>query len=362
MDTAESHAGSFQVPASHGLLQAFATRSQLSDRPLMAVSPHFVMGNWAAQPFLGTLDFEQALALVREGAGRWTAVGTFETPDPGLLIELDAGGYTTTEETQSPSEAGALQRALPGNSKVIESARHAALRISRGAGHALLSGETGTGKSSLADHLLSRMGAPFVTLDVAEHTDWPERLMYALRDRRHVLLRHVSSLADVDVPEVRLMLDGATRRGLRILMTATPCLPLRLQPLVRHLQHRLWIPPLRDRIEDIPDIVAAWAARRRSERLDSETLRWLWSQQWPGNVRELIAAMRGRPLKGPRLGAPSRIASPSTRRVPMAQDIQRRALQQTLDRCEGNRSRAALMLGVSRATLYRKIDQYDLRG
>lgn len=361
MDRAASHAGTLQTSLGQGLLQAFATRSQVSDRPLMAVSPHFVMGNWAAQPFLGTLDFGQALALVQKGKGRWTEVDTFDSPDQGLLIELEDGESPATKGDDAAHKIDAIQRVLPGKSKGIENVRRAAMRIARGTGHAVLSGEAGTGKASLADHLLSQTTDPFTALDVAEHADWSERLMFALRDRRHVLLRHVSSLPDGAVLDLRQMLDAATRRGLRILMTATPFVPLRLQSLVRHVQHRLWIPPLRDRIEDIPDIVAAWPVRRRSERLDGQTLRWLWSQQWPGNVRELIAAMRELPRDRHRQATSSRLNSPAARRVPLTHDVQRRALQQTLDRCDGNRSRAALMLGVSRATLYRKIDQYDLR-
>lgn len=360
MGTADSHAAVPRAPVGEGLLQAFAMRSQLSDRPLMAVSPLFVMGNWAAQPFLGSLDFDQALALAHDCESQWTAVDIFEAPDPGLLMELDGG---RTRSAASPDDAAGpdpLNLVLPGKSRVIGNVRRAALRILEGAGHAMLSGEAGTGKSTLVEHILSRSGRSFVTLDIAVHTDWADRLIHALRDRRDVALRHVSSLPDTDVTNLRQMLDAATRRGLRILMTATPCLPLRLQSLVRHAEHRLWVPPLRDRIEDIPDIIAALPHRRRSMRLDGETLRWLWSQQWPGNVRELVAATRVHPLKGKRLH-PAHAISASARRVPMSQDLQKRALQLTLDRCEGNRSRAALMLGVSRATLYRKIDQYDLR-
>lgn len=342
-----------------GLLQAFAARSQFSDRPLMAVSPRYVMGNWAAQPFLGTLDFEQALALTHRREGPWTAVDVFEAPEPGLLLELDSAPDEGSA-VRGSDDGHPLQHVLPGTSKVIGNVRQSAVRILHGSGHALISGEPGTGKSSLAEWLLTQAGLPFVTVDVAAHTDWLERLVFALRDRHHIALRHVSSIRDQNLPDLVQMLVGAERHDLRIVMTATPCLPMPLQSLARHLLHRLWIPPLRDRIEDIPEIIAAWPLRRRLRRLDGETLRWLWSRQWPGNARELFLAMRTRTQKGrsAAVGAPGPSGAP--RRVPLAQDLQKRALRETLERCEGNRSRAALMLGVSRATLYRKMDQFDL--
>ncbi len=356
MGTAEP---SLVTSGHHDLLQAFATRSRFSDRPLMAVSAHYVMGNWAAQPFLGTLDFERALTLTHRREGPWTAVDVFEAPEPGLLLELDSVKDARSAEPGS-DEGHLLQHVLPGTSKVIGNARLSAVRVLHGSGHALISGEPGTGKSSLAEWLLTRAGLPFVAVDVAAHADWRERLVFALRDRHHVALRHVSSTREQNLPDLIQMLLGAARRGLRIVMTATPCLPLPLQPLARHLQHRLWIPPLRDRIEDIPEIIAAWPLRRRVRRLDGETLRWLWSRQWPGNVRELLDAMRTRTRNGRSGAAGAPGPSGASRRVPLAQDLQKRALRETLARCEGNRSRAALMLGVSRATLYRKMDQFDL--
>lgn len=345
----------------HGLLQAFAARSQVSNRPLMAVSPHFVMGNWAAKSFLGTLDFDEALALTNAGEGSWTAVDVFEAPDPGLLLELEhEGSAEVGSSVESSDEADQLERVLPGRSRLIGNVRQAARRALRDCGHVLLSGEAGTGKSTLAAHLLAQTAGRFVSIDVDSNPDWGNRLIYALSERESVVLRHVSSLRIDDVPDVVQVLEGAIRRDLRVIMTATPCLPLRLQPLVRHSQHRLRIPPLRDRIEDIPEIVTALPTRKRVRRLDADTVRWLWSQQWPGNVRELIAATRGRSLQCTASTDIQRQHA-SNRRVPLTQDLQKRALQETLERCEGNRSRAALMLGVSRATLYRKIDQYDLR-
>lgn len=53
----------------------------------------------------------------------------------------------------------------------------------------------------------------------------------------------------------------------------------------------LYMPPLRERLEDIPELLEPLLSRHRMGRLADSTLRILRSYSWPGNVRELFAAM-----------------------------------------------------------------------
>jgi transcriptional regulator with GAF, ATPase, and Fis domain len=126
------------------------------------------------------------------------------------------------------------------------------------------------------------------------------------------------------------------------------------------------VPPLRERASDIPLLAEHFLARFAREHTDlqatlaEEVLETLQAHRWPGNVRELENAIqysairaRGgviecrhlppsleRPCAGSRVGRP-----PIT--------LDREGVRQALEKCDGNRSEAASMLGVSRTTLWR---------
>jgi DNA-binding NtrC family response regulator len=159
----------------------------------------------------------------------------------------------------------------------------------------------------------------------------------------------------------------------------------------------LSLPPLRERLEDVQllaDYFLARAAREMGVRdpgLTPEARTLLAAHAWPGNVRELANAMekclifsRGRPI------SPEDVvqhvtggARPEVREQPadqalqawvrrrlgqrpgaalagMVEQVERLAVAEALRLAEGNRSRAAKLLGVSRPTLLSRIDKYGL--
>ena len=156
----------------------------------------------------------------------------------------------------------------------------------------------------------------------------------------------------------------------------------------------LQVPPLRQRREDIPalaeyllDDIANRSGLAPME-LTPAALALLGAQAWKGNVRELRNLLERAQLDtdGPLLdvaqlqplvAAPSapmpavdsaspaeRLPSPADEPLqPLAQSIaaaERRALQQALAACNGNRRRTASELGISRASLYSKLQQHGL--
>jgi DNA-binding NtrC family response regulator len=133
------------------------------------------------------------------------------------------------------------------------------------------------------------------------------------------------------------------------------------------------VPPLRERIEDIP-MLAAWLLRRTSERsglppklLAEETLTQLQECAWPGNLRELervitqaAALAEGNLIKPRHLLAPvePRFVSPPSPpavKLECLHDVILRHVLEILTRCSGNKVRAAEVLGISRSTLYRML-------
>ncbi|HKQ19065.1 MAG TPA: sigma-54 dependent transcriptional regulator, partial [Candidatus Eisenbacteria bacterium] len=134
------------------------------------------------------------------------------------------------------------------------------------------------------------------------------------------------------------------------------------------------LPPLRERREDIPGLARHFLVRatsRYGKQIDGftdEALRALTDHAWPGNVRELEHAVERAVL----LTVPERKIGPedlllrpppdgTTRFEEMTlADVERHLIRRALERHEGNVSRAADALGLSRSALYRRLQEHDL--
>jgi transcriptional regulator with PAS, ATPase and Fis domain len=138
------------------------------------------------------------------------------------------------------------------------------------------------------------------------------------------------------------------------------------------------LPPLRDRPEDIEPLIdhfleeLAETYDRPAPAPDAELLRFLQSYRWPGNVRQLrncvesmfvlaessTLTMQDLPetiyAGGRHDEAPFEVPQGLT-----LEDVERAAVYQTLDRCRGNRTRAARSLGISVRTLQRRLKRWD---
>lgn len=128
------------------------------------------------------------------------------------------------------------------------------------------------------------------------------------------------------------------------------------------------IPPLRERPEDIPLLVGHFIASRSSmsgttAEATELALSILESHDWPGNVRELLAVVESSLIRaeGSRLTAlelPPRIRDAWRRKVLSEEGRDRRTIvAQALEEAEGHRGRAAELLGVSRTTLWRWLNE-----
>jgi DNA-binding NtrC family response regulator len=134
------------------------------------------------------------------------------------------------------------------------------------------------------------------------------------------------------------------------------------------------LPPLRDRREDIPAL-AAHFLRRHATRyhkslagFDAGGMQALLAHPWPGNIRELDHAVeravllaQGEQVRAADLGlrATSAGAAPRLEDLPL-EDVEKMLIQKALSRYEGNVSRAAQALGLSRSALYRRIASHGL--
>jgi two-component system, NtrC family, response regulator AtoC len=135
----------------------------------------------------------------------------------------------------------------------------------------------------------------------------------------------------------------------------------------------LTIPPLRERKEDIPLLVAHLVERlavetgKAVEGVSEETMSHLLAHDWPGNVRELrnvleraIVLASGSLLRPEHLGALGEGGHGSGKPLSL-EEVERRHIADVLRQSAGNVSQAARVLDIDRATLYTKIRKYDLR-
>jgi transcriptional regulator of acetoin/glycerol metabolism len=138
--------------------------------------------------------------------------------------------------------------------------------------------------------------------------------------------------------------------------------------LLRHFREVTRIPALRYRIDEIGDIALATLHRlspRRSLRLSHQVIRVLEGYPWPGNISELEDVLRYVTARKP-VGEiqppdlPVLCFQGRARRMTMLETAQCDAIIQALYESKGNRYKAALMLGIARSSLYRKIDAFGI--
>lgn len=142
----------------------------------------------------------------------------------------------------------------------------------------------------------------------------------------------------------------------------------------------LVLPPLRERADDIPELLSYWVRRlaldtgRSPPRVSASALEALLAYGWPGNVHELsqvvqraILASDGSSIKLSDLPVAVRQSFEEVEResglfepasnddvVPL-RELERRAIAHALKAAEGNVGHAARLLGIGRATLYRRL-------
>jgi len=145
---------------------------------------------------------------------------------------------------------------------------------------------------------------------------------------------------------------------------------------------QLRLPPLRDRRTDIPLLAQAFLRRFAKENEKSvkeirpEAMDLLMRYDWPGNVRELEAAMesavvlcrgdritpRDLPLevRGEVAGAGGAEAKGLLAPAETVKDAEKQLIIRALKETNGNRTKAAIRIGMSRRTMHRKLHEYQL--
>ena len=335
----------------------------------------------------------------------------------GVGIPFLIGGVTVMVQTR----AGSRRESATKSSK-LAALESSASRIAVGKLSVLILGETGVGKERFAERLHEmspRRAAPFVRINCAaiseplleaelfgnEGTNKPGLIEHA--DGGTAFLNDVSELPQsLQVKLLRVLEDNAVRRigsanprniDARFIATTNKDLAAEVEAgrFRRDLYFRLagasfTIPPLRERKDEVLPLAEQFIASAagplgRAFALSEEARNWLVQHDWLGNIRELrnaceraVLLATGSVIEKQHLTIdepkrpPSRFRSPTTPppgsltsdmptqvRATVA-ELEKQRILEALDKCAGNQTRAAELLGISRRTLINRLDEYGI--
>jgi transcriptional regulator of acetoin/glycerol metabolism len=383
------------------LLDSYVLAARRSKQAVICLNEHTLISNSAAAALLTEIDqraiWEHAERACTESG---TDTSTLALPDGrvlrarcravrdggmavGVVVELrpEQDIDDTGRDGPASRPAARPEAFLPGLAgtgarwaNVCAQARNSR----RGNGAILVVGEAGTGKlSSLAAMFAEEQ--PFSVLDCAlEPLDGLHSWVGSLRERMQdprgvVVLRHLEALGEPAPRAVCSLLDAHTAEAPRIVAThttgqgAVPYGPL----LDRLAVHRIALPALRERIEDVPELLRTLTRRHsgglHERRWLPEAVTVLGRQRWAGNIRELETVVR-RVLNlypAGHIGVANLpdelIRTPGPRRnLSQLEELERQEIIETLTAMNGNKVLTAQRLNLARSTLYRKMRAFGI--
>jgi len=184
--------------------------------------------------------------------------------------------------------------------------------------------------------------------------------------------RQVTRVGSVSSKKIDIRLICATNRSLNEMVANNE---FRQDLLYRINTIEIKLPPLRERKEDIPLLVDHFLGIYRKKygkkagKISDATLEKLKSYRWPGNVRELQHAVeRAVIMADDELLQPSDFLLVSDDEASEQltfedynlEEVEKMVIRKALKKNDGNISRAAEELGLTRASLYRRMDKYGL--
>jgi two-component system response regulator AtoC len=194
-----------------------------------------------------------------------------------------------------------------------------------------------------------------------------------LRDR---LASARARLADMDCDQQRTINEV---RGLQSELDRLPRMPFRKDLFFRINVVSIHLPAVRERKSDIPSLVNYFLDRfapKQNVTVTPAAMNSLLQYDWPGNVRELENCMERAIALGNHQTIDVHDLPPAIRRsaerqemregTPLSatdlEDLERITIERVFEQVKGDKALAGKMLGISRATLYRKLKRYGIGG
>jgi sigma-54 dependent transcriptional regulator, acetoin dehydrogenase operon transcriptional activator AcoR len=378
------------------LLQEYLRMCRHSTGLVLALNHDVTMMNDYARQVLDPAD--QALVLGRAGeilASRRTGPVAVDLPTGGTALlycrplrpdDTLAGGVVQVKLAESPrrlparaaDKAGMIMPGLVGSGPLWVRACHQVEAVYDSGEWLALEGEPGAGKLAVvrAVHQRRDPAGHFRVLDAAEAVDGP----WLARARDELLggygclvIRHVDRLTARQLHVLSGALQEARAADRTGELWVAVTLSRRranadLTKLLRFFPSTVEIPPLRHHIEDVHELIPFFLGRLSQHGRVScspDAMQLLQRGSWPGNIEQLWAVLKW-VVHRRRTGAmqpgdlPPECWAVSRRLLSPLESIERDAIVQSLQDCKGSKVHAAKSLGMSRATIYRKIRDYGI--
>ena len=379
---------------------------------------------------------ETAIEATKSGAYDYL-LKPFEIPE---FIELVEKALTSRRMMNETVELGSSTKgagALIGNSRAMQSIYKEIGRIASRPVSVLIRGETGTGKELIARAIYQhsdRAKAPFIAINCAAIPETlleselfgHERGAFTGAELRRIGRFEQASHGTLFLDEIGDMTPGTQVKLMRVLqercvqrLGGKEEIPVDVRVLaathrdletaIRQKQFRedlyyrlsvvvITLPPLRERKEDIPELINYFLSRHSAEMglphpsMHPETVEFLRAQNWPGNVRELENVVRkvlllcqGYPISVEharaalaRAAVPTEGGEGSLRQLVdellsgaqagevgdaharLIQAVEKELFARAIELARGNQARAARWVGVSRLTMREKLLHFGI--
>jgi two-component system response regulator PilR (NtrC family) len=404
-----------RLPDGNGIELVETIGNKFPHTPVMVITAHGNVESAVAAMKAGAFDFIAKPVKVREL--RNLVSTALQLPKP----HKHTNSHSDTMPALQTQGREKLQSKLIGRSEVMQTVRAKIEKLARSQAHVYIKGQSGTGKE-VAARMIHALGArakqPFVpvncggiptelmeseffghkkgshstahsdkqglfeaaqggTLFLDEIADLPlhmqVKLLRAIQEKQ---VRPIGATKEVPV-DIRIL--SATHRNLADLVKQGK---FREDLFYRINVIELDIPPLCERTEDIPDLVAYILAKLKSNNTISEyhqqttisnsAIKALKAYTFPGNVRELenileraVTLCENNTIKPKDLQLPAqKVTSPNDQRNAdfrsRLEDVGRKTIMNALAQARGNKAQAAKSLGISYSTLRYRIQKHNI--
>lgn len=375
------------------LLNAYLRACRHSTGIVFALNNDVMMLNDAARTALSPGDQAALLRHAAEALAERRGTTTLELPS-GVRVRIHtrpvqgegrvAGGVVDVKIIESVAPAQGERQSfsrmllpgLVGNGTLWRRGCTELETLYRDSRWSVVEGESGVGKLALLRALHQRVdpAGRCCVLDGGQATadpTWLARARVSLEQEvGTVILHHLEQLPDKAVRVLTAALQEALgRHSLWVAVTVRPGSPspemIRLLDL---FPRTVQVPPLRHHVEDVEHLVPFLLLRLGHGgqlTCSPEAMALLQRFSWPGNVTQLVETLR-QVLRQRRTGVlqaadlPPELQTHCRRRLGALESMERDAIVLALMDAGSNKAEAARALGMSRATIYRKIHQFGI--